>query len=72
MVANHKPVIHIRAVLVRIADEAINARGFTLSERAPETGDKGLIESALQAGLAVTAYSGMAVGRVLWRAPNFE
>ncbi|ANB72983.1 4-hydroxybenzoate transporter [Paraburkholderia phytofirmans OLGA172] len=42
MVANHKPVARIRAVLVRIADEAINARGFTLSESAPETGDNGL------------------------------
>jgi len=42
MVANGKPVARIRAILSRISDEAIHARGFALTESAPGTGDKGL------------------------------
>jgi MFS transporter, AAHS family, 4-hydroxybenzoate transporter len=42
MVSNGKPVERIRAILTRISDEAINARGFVLTETAPATGGNGL------------------------------
>ena len=42
MVANGKSVERIRAVLARISHEAINARGFALTENAPGTGSNGL------------------------------
>jgi AAHS family 4-hydroxybenzoate transporter-like MFS transporter len=42
MVANGKPVARIRATLGRISNDAINARGFVLTESAPGTGDNGL------------------------------
>lgn len=42
MVANGKPVVRIRAVLMRISADAINVRGFAMTERAPATGDNGL------------------------------
>ncbi|MFM0002988.1 MULTISPECIES: MFS transporter [Paraburkholderia] len=42
MVANGKPAARIRTTLARISVEAIHARGFALTERAPGTGDKGL------------------------------
>jgi len=42
MVSNGKPVARIRAILARISDEAINARGFVLTESTPGTGHNGL------------------------------
>jgi MFS transporter, AAHS family, 4-hydroxybenzoate transporter len=41
MVANEKPVARIRAILARISDDAIDARGFALTESAPGTGESG-------------------------------
>ena len=42
MVANGKPVVRIRAVLLRISADAINVRGFAMTESAPATGDSGV------------------------------
>ena len=42
MVANGKAVERIRAILARISDEAIHARGFALTERAQGTGGNGI------------------------------
>jgi MFS transporter, AAHS family, 4-hydroxybenzoate transporter len=42
MVANGRPVARVRAILARISDEAVDARGFELTESAPVTGDNGL------------------------------
>ncbi|MFL9965054.1 MFS transporter, partial [Paraburkholderia sediminicola] len=42
MVANGRPVARVCAILARISDEAVNARGFELTENAPVTGDNGL------------------------------
>jgi AAHS family 4-hydroxybenzoate transporter-like MFS transporter len=42
MVANGKPVERVRAVLLRISDQAIHVRAFVLTESAPTTGNSGL------------------------------
>lgn len=42
MVANGRPIARIRAILLRISDEAVNVRAFALTESAPATGDSGL------------------------------
>jgi AAHS family 4-hydroxybenzoate transporter-like MFS transporter len=42
MVANGKPITRIRAILMRISDEASNVPRFALTESAPATGDRGL------------------------------
>jgi AAHS family 4-hydroxybenzoate transporter-like MFS transporter len=42
MVASSKPVARIRAILLRISEDAVNVRSVAMIESAPTTGDNGL------------------------------